>query len=671
MITIPLSTTKKWFQTNTSDIFGNLFSTRNIDLTKDGYLSLSRRVKALYRDVGSGGTFDQVLSIVFSPIGNLVFTSDAIFEMDLTNTASSALVENTDTGYQSCTQYGDGIYWNGRIYQTGDTATKYWNGSVWTSASITLTTSVPHPMCVFESLQYLAVATDKNIVKLYDTSHTLMQTLTLPAEIEVQWLIYKDSNLYIGTKSLSGENARMYIWNGSGTSAQRAITTKGDTLMSGCEYDNSIAVVSSNGQLLVFNGAGFVEIATFPVYTSDYRWTFNGQRITRRGMVADGDRLYLNVEGQVIYNNNEITLPNQPSGLWCYSSKTGLYHMAGLSSDTPVYSTVTAVDITTNTLTLGTAVETQTGEPVMYSQVTSAIGGITTNRVYYAIRVSSTSFKLAETYDNAIAGTAVDITSDPATHNGKLVCIKGGEYGNVYNSSYSAGAVAIIPESNSMFDLLCSRLLFGGWRINEDSMSTTYSSLCSLVVGENRGTFVTQKIFSTNIEDIYQKIVVKGNGLFNANDKIIVKYRYTEKQYYPITPQSFQGTSYNIVWTDTDTFTVNNSKWDNVEAGEEIEIIAGAGAGYTAHITSITGSSGSYTVVIDETLPLISVSDTSQVLVNNWIKGGILTSSTSSMHITTSVNKPSKWLQVKCELRGEGVQVEELQIINKTQLPSV
>jgi hypothetical protein len=195
--------------------------------------------------------------------------------------------------------------------------------------------------------------------------------------------------------------------------------------------------------------------------------------------------------------------------------------------------------------------------------------------------------------------------------------------------------------------------------------------LCSFTTGENRGSFVTQKINSSNIEDVYNKIVVKGRGLFNSDDKIIVKYRYIEKQYYPITPLDFQGSSYNIAWTATNTFTVNNSKWDNVVVGEEIEIIAGAGAGYTAHISSITGSAGSYTVVIDETLPLISVSDTSQVLVNNWTKGAILTSATPSLHITTSVNKPSKWLQVKCELRGEGVQVEELQIINKTQLPSV
>lgn len=670
MITIPSQSDKKWSQTNSGDVFGNLFSTRNISFDREGYLSLAPKVRAYYKTPSNAADFDNVVSIVFSPIGDLVITSDEVFEMDLSDTNGSPLTLNADSGVQSATLNGDGIAWNGYIYQTGSTATKYWNGSAWTSASISLVSGVPHPMAVFESLNYLAIATDKNIVKLYNTTHNLITTLTIPAENEIQWLVYKDSNLYIGTRSLVGRNGRMYVWNGSGSAAQKAYDAKGEALMSGCEYANSIAIISSIGQVLLFNGGGFSELGNLPVYYTNYKWTDSAQRVARRGMVADGDILYINIEGQVTSNNQTINLPTQPSGLWCYDPKVGLYHKAGYSADYPTYASVTAVNTATDTVTLGTAVSTQTGEPVMYSQATSIIGGIATNRTYYAIRIDSTHFQFAETYDNAINGIAVDITADPGTYTGILVCPKGNDFGNVYNESLIAGAIALIPESRQFYDFFTNRILFGAWRVADNLVGTTYATLNSFAQGENRGSFVTQKIFSDNIEDNFHKIITKVRNLYSTNDKIVVKYRVVEKQFFPITTDSYQLSSYNITWTSTNTFTVSNSKWSLVSIGDEVEIIAGSGSGYTAHITDISESAGTYTVTLDEVIPLIAVSDTSSVIVNNWIKGATITSTDTTLHKQTPVNKSSKWLQIKCELRGEGTQVEELQIVNKTQLPT-
>lgn len=670
MITLPSQQDKKWSQTNSGDVFGNLNQTRNISFDREGYLSLAPKVRAYFRTASSGADFDQVLAVVFSAVGDLVVTSDGTYEMDITKTSGAPLTLNSDSGVHTATVNGDAIAWNGAIYKTGATATKSWDGSTWTDVSIALTSGVPHPMAVFESLNYLAVATDKNIVKLYNTTHNLITTLTIPAENEIQWLVYRDSNLYIGTRSTVGRNGRMYVWNGSGGAAQKAWDAKGEALMAGCEYGNSIATISSIGQVLLFNGGGFTELGNLPVYYTNYKWTDSAQRVARRGMIADGDVLYLNIEGQVTSNNNTINLANQPSGLWCYDPKVGLHHRAGYSADYPTYATVTAVDIATDIITLGSAVETQTGDPILYSQATSVIGGITTNRTYYAIRVSSTTFKFAETYDNAIAGTAVDLTSDPGVYTGILVCPKGGDFGNVFNDSLVAGAIALIPESRSYYDYFTTRILFGGWRIADDFVGTTYATLQSFTPGENRGSFITQKIFSDNIEDVFNKIILKARNIYNNNDKIVVKYRTAERQFFPITPDGFQLSSYNITWASTTSFTVSNSKWAYVQAGDEVEIIEGAGAGYTAHISTISESGGTYTVTIDETIPLISASDTSHVIVDNWTKGATITLSDTKGTKSTSVDRNSKWIQIKCELRGEGTQVEELQIVNKTHLPT-
>ena len=52
-----------------------------------------------------------------------------------------------------------------------------------------------------------------------------------------------------------------------------------------------------------------------------------------------------------------------------------------------------------------------TGTPVLYTASSTPIGGLTSNTTYYAITVSSTIVQLATTLANAVAGTAITLTS--------------------------------------------------------------------------------------------------------------------------------------------------------------------------------------------------------------------------------------------------------------------
>ena len=56
----------------------------------------------------------------------------------------------------------------------------------------------------------------------------------------------------------------------------------------------------------------------------------------------------------------------------------------------------------------------RTGFAITYQEGSSATGGLTDNTTYYVIRVSQNWIKLADTYDNAILGTAIDLTSKGA-----------------------------------------------------------------------------------------------------------------------------------------------------------------------------------------------------------------------------------------------------------------
>ena len=75
---------------------------------------------------------------------------------------------------------------------------------------------------------------------------------------------------------------------------------------------------------------------------------------------------------------------------------------------TSVVTVVAATDIFTTAS--GTNVLTETGTQVTFTTTGTLPAGITTSTTYYLIFQTSTTFQVASTYANAIAGTEIDIT---------------------------------------------------------------------------------------------------------------------------------------------------------------------------------------------------------------------------------------------------------------------
>lgn len=676
MIPIPSPETKKWSQLNSGDLLGSIFSTRNISFDQQGYLTLAQKAMALFTD--AGGNLGEVLAIVYAPdtalLGYHIVTSTGIFLL-LSDLSSATL--NVTSGVPLPGTTGDGCYFNNLIYVSASTAIKTWNGTAWTSVITSLTAGAYHSMTVFESLNYLSVA-DANTVKLYNTSNSLQATLTIPSQYQVTWMVYRASNLYIGTKNLASGAAKMFVWNGTGTAAQAAYGIDAEWMFSGCEYDNSIAVVSSNGQVLRFNGGGFDEICNFPIYNRNRKWTDGtSSPVTRRASIASGKKLYINISGNVA--EFPYYLLNQPSGLWCYDPNIGLYHKSGHSGNVLIGTSnnVSSVNTTTNVFTMATAFETQTGEIVLTNANGGNIGGLDANTVYFAIRVSSTTLKLARTYADAIAGTEVDITSS-----GSSVAILTPKRSDFGNSASQGGAIALIVNASASISFYGNGLLFGAATVSEDSSLTTFNTLQVLTpTSENRGVVTFSKAMSLGRKDMWQTINAKMRGLFNPNDKLVFKYKILERQNLPKVSQSGNPVSrQDVNWVSTTQFQTNpfgtgvgNLGFDALQIGDEVTFILGAAAGYTAHITAISGSygagAGQFTITLDETFPLISSGDKSMIIVDNFTKVDFLLN-TDDLQKQFPVALASKWFQMKVELRGNEVQMEELQIVNKTHLPS-
>ena len=143
------------------------------------------------------------------------------------------------------------------------------------------------------------------------------------------------------------------------------------------------------------------------------------------GTYPDENRVHLDtkkkiVTGNITYDSQEdISTFTLPSGY--YSNKTLTAYCttdsdaAGKSYDIPTIHldktfAASAVDTSAETITIASHT-LLTGNPVTYQEGSSAVAGLTDNTVYYVIKVDDNTVKLATTRANAIAGTAINLTS--------------------------------------------------------------------------------------------------------------------------------------------------------------------------------------------------------------------------------------------------------------------
>lgn len=90
---------------------------------------------------------------------------------------------------------------------------------------------------------------------------------------------------------------------------------------------------------------------------------------------------------------------------------SGYTTVPSITIPAPAYTSASSVDTTTEVITLTDVHPIQTGETIVYTSGTTAIGGLVTGQIYYVIRYAQNQIKLATSYANAVAGTAINLTS--------------------------------------------------------------------------------------------------------------------------------------------------------------------------------------------------------------------------------------------------------------------
>lgn len=687
MIQIPQAN-KKFQQTNKSDVSGNIWYTKNINFDEEGYIKLSSRAASI-ACVEDYSNFSYPLSLgrynltggAYIVPGN---TDDHVFDVDLSLGGLAVNGNNTTGGNRpSGAQTNRGKWWQNKWHVVGLEVSNLLNTGLFTDTlgtwakvlSNVFTLGYPHPLEVFRSRTTLCVG-DANIVRQYTPAYVACSSatspagaqLTLPADYTVIDLAYNGDMMGIATQTantLPGQNqeAMFYTWDGLQTSANKGYPVGSDAVIQVKAYKSSWVLLTRNGKVLYFNGDGFTELTTLPFF-------FKKLNVDVGSMFGDimtvsGDLIFFNIPADITYFGlkQERFMQNFNGGVLCYDPAVGLYHRYSPSISKLYQIAVSSVDTTADILT-GSGTIPATGNPILYSNdPANPIGGLSLGVVYYLIRHNTTTFSLARTYADAIAGNKIDLTSN---HSGTFLALALTDYG----SSKATATNAIMTMGSQSYNY--DHLMFGGYYENVSGVPK--QNLCLTIPQfANRGYFVTPKIESKQIEDNMIELYLKYKPL-RSTDSIIIKHKKKDHIGIPVTtPQRGLICTWTSSLTLTTTADISEifTYLSNPINSAECEIISGAGAGQMPQIASIALNAGTYTITLSEVVDGVVNGNSCNVIIDNWRVCATITSSDSENWKQISVAKVSKWHKFKIELRGVEVTIEQLIANNKVQTPIV
>lgn len=685
MIKLPAKADGQWLSVHNSDKLPDLSVTKNLNFDKEGYIKLSKPVISFYSEVDDA---DFGVPVGFGQVSvgqYFVVTEESQFKLDMAGGSFTYGLmtvtqdSNVDTPVNSNSNTPDAVFFNDDFVYANPTDRKMYKNSLgsflndWTisDTSATLESSRPLSICNFLSNTSLAVGNDNNVDQ-YNTSYTAGTALVIPDDFLVTGLAYNNGYLGITTHHKSNsQRSAFFVWDGKTSAANYVTEVPSVTSYSPVGYRGSFVFLSGNGILYYWTPTQITPIAALPTYYDDATFAVGSSSNNKNhSIITDGELIHINIKSFTSDSSEYKDHYNhkQSGGLWTYDPAVGLYHRHAPSGTRVLVDTIATSSVNTGTDSITVTTAPETGTPVRYSDGTgTAITGLTNRQVYYTIKVDATTVQLAETYTDAINGTEIDLTGT-GNNNQTLQFYRKTDFGQQFITGQQ-GAVYLESTKTQDLDLYYKNFLFG----SECAITTTteYDVGCMVIQDtENRGYLVTAKYMSQGLQDEWNKIFIKHSPLLTDLDKIVIKYRITNNN--PLVRIKELATDGVITWSDNNTFTTTDPQFGNVLEGDEIEIIQGAGSGYLAHVSSISESTGTYTVNIDETIKNITASDTARAIASRWTKlttlnNGIISNEDGYSEILLGIK--SKQLQLKIELRGEDIEIEEILIANRLHKP--
>ena len=664
---------RQWIPDHSTDLLGDLVETKNLNLDRTGYVELSAMPRASM-DNSIDSDFDLPVAVIYSAdYGFFIITSDDAFQIG-TDLLATRPTQVTTTGVPAGDTEADVAWCGGLMVMTQDNDVDYYDpaANTWTDTNISLTSAssagfgsvTQHQVVEFLSLSAIAIV-NVNTVKLYaipiTATPTLITTLTIPSDFVITSAKYFNQNLYLGTANVYGGPAFMYVWNGQGVAAQQTYKIDSHTILSLEPHEGTIFVTSSSGALLKFLGSSFQVADAWPMYYLEQSLSDQNGNIPmlKNTMRSNGQCLYINFANS---RNNNQALLNQPDGIWCYDSAIEkMYHRYSVTHAMTIYETIGAANINTTTDQLTVSNSYITGTEVVLTSAFT-ITPLVQHTKYYVIRVDATHIQLAETLADALAGNEIDITSVSGSHS--FVFFPASDYGQFHGNRATMLELVQYPGTNKIYGV---DVIFGGEADTRDGGGTDDVMAIPSDGIESRGYCVTRKILSSDVTDQNNQISLKFSKMISEHDQIIIKYRNIDDRLEFI---SEAGSDWDISWTSSNTFTATGTPWADAVVGDEVNVIRGAAGGLLAHITAIDGN----TFTIDETFRQYASGDVSIAVFRNWKKWKTISYGDRYDEkgvFKGQLGKSGKFLQLKLEIRGIRVRLEELMVDNDYLVPAV
>ncbi len=575
MIIIPNN--KKWIQTNTSEVLGNLWTTFNADLSDNvGRYRVSSRLPVNVSssedvDLGVPVAFGTVGGKKYAVAGSVMFVSGNLMPQGnfIQDSASG-----TPTNLSSNTS--DMKSFNGYLYVTSTAETVYkTDGTTWSNITATGSTGTPRLLLPYADRMYMTAGNSKIIS--WNTSDTVVTSgaYTLDFGINaderrITFIRASASRIWIGTINTIGGKGQIYEWDGISTQPTKSYRLEATGAISCVIKDDIPYVMDTNGSLLAWNGGAFQYLTSLNrenkiLLLGSSNGATNRRFVHPNGMAIIDNKIHMLING--VNDDNTSTIEDcLPSGIYEYTPENGLIHKHSIG------------------LTKSNETTTDFGQ-IKLSQVGALI--------------------------------ELNITDSASTRNG----------------TFLAGVQAYTNASST---------------INIIAYDDSINSL------QKGGYFITTKIDSNEIDDVWQKVYAKIKRFTNSTDKIVVKYRTDETD-----PVEFTGT-----FTSTTTFTTTTSL-ASFAVGDEIQIIQGLGSGKPSHITAMSLSTGTWTVTVDETYTG-ATTQTFRAKIDKWTKIGSLSNQVVS-YLECPIGIQANWVQFKVWLNvtGRKQELESLVIVNQ------
>lgn len=350
---------KQYVQTNRSDVFGNLWSTFNLDFQSNlGVMRVAPRMKLVTStaddsDFGCPIGFKAFDTKIWTVAGTTVFKSNGL--------PSDAFVEDASTGSVKTydADYSDIEFFNNQLWTTNATTLyrKVSNGAgtgAWATVdgSILTIPTVPHVMTQFKRLSRLYVS-DGSLVYSVNTSNTSSVTGDYTLAIDAQGSGYVSSMkttstfVVIGFTSLTpGITGSVLLWDGLSAQATYIYPLQAQGVASIVIDEDRPFIVDTNGIMYEYINSGFreIELGRLPVdnrLMANIGSGKNNTFIHPNGLWKTKDSTYFALVNNLVGDNAGSINENFASGIYEYARGAGWRHKYSFSYNPVGNSTIT------------------------------------------------------------------------------------------------------------------------------------------------------------------------------------------------------------------------------------------------------------------------------------------------------------------------------------------